>query len=191
MQGPSPLLAFKPPYLFFLLASDFHTPCLLNQPNIKRSMILFFSSSVSQFSYLLVGFVFFFFLEGLLVIVVHITGGFRRKGENQKSILYYPHRLVELCVFSFPVFLSAHTGLLKLVMGEAGSTDFLPVLRNSEGVTTHLNIVLDQTPNQSALLPGITKHIKGDNKGQLSVLSGWRLFFLCNMDIQWFTTVMV
>lgn len=130
-------------------------------------------------------------MEGLLVIVVHITGGFRRKGENQKSILYYPHRLVELYVFSAFQFLSAHTGLLKLVMGEAGSTDCLPVLRNSEGVTTHLNIVLDQTPNQSALLPGITKHIKGDNKGQLSVLSGWRLFFLCNMDIQWFTTVMV
>lgn len=130
------------------------------------------------------------FLEGLLVIVVHITGGFRRKGENQKSVLYYPHssvcvlqvRLLELCVFSFPVFLSAHTGLLKLVMGEAGSTDCLPVLRNSEGVTTHLNIVLDQTLNQmvqptgpSALLPGITKHIKGDNKGQLSVLLGGSL----------------
>lgn len=103
-----------------------------------------------------------------------------------------------LCVFSFPVFLSAHTGLLMLVMGEAGSTDCLPVLRNSEGVTTHLNIVSDQTPNQmvqptgpSALLPVMTKHIKGDNKGQLSVLSGWWLFFLCNMDIQWFTTVIV
>lgn len=191
MQGPSPLLAFKPPYLFFFLASDFHTPCLLNQPNIKRSMILFFSSSVSQFSYLLVGFFFFFFGGAFSYCSPHYRWIQKKRWKSKVHTVLSTQTGRALCVFSFPVFLSAHTGLLKLVMGEAGSTDFLPVLRNSEGVTTHLNIVLDQTPNQSALLPGITKHIKGDNKGQLSVLSGWRLFFLCNMDIQWFTTVMV
>lgn len=186
MQGPSPLLAFKPPYLFFLLASDFHTPCLLNQPNTIRDQWSFFSS-VFQFSYLLVG----FFGGAFSYCSPHYRWIQKKRWKSKVHTVLSTQTARALCVFSFPVFLSAHTGLLKLVMGEAGSTDCLPVLRNSEGVTTHLNIVLDQTPNQSALLPGITKHIKGDNKGQLSVLSGWRLFFLCNMDIQWFTTVMV